>query len=384
MINLKKIPVLPINLKNKRIIVRIDINSPVKNNKPFDNPRFSAAAETIKFLKKHEAKIILLAHQSNPGKSDFISLKNHARILSKYTKVTFINSSFHSLEKTIKSLKPSEAILLDNIRFQKDEMLPDAPYTKLLSQLADIYINDAFSVSHRQQASITGFPNYLPSYLSPNHKKEIHALLKLQLKNSLYILSGAKPKENLLFFKKNQRIIASGIFGQLCLASKGFKFGKHESLLPLDYLKQTRQAIKKTNPILPEDFAVSISGKRRELPLTKFPNKYIIYDIGKISIEKFKKEIKKAKVIFMKGPLGYIEEQKFSQGTKEILQTIAKSKSFSILGGGHLTTALKKFNISSSKFNHISLSGGALATLVSGNTLPGLEAIQNCTFNKHI
>jgi 3-phosphoglycerate kinase len=205
------------------------------------------------------------------------------------------------------------------------------------------------------------------------------ALKKTSLKNCLYILGGAKPADNIKLLGKN-KTIATGFFGQLCLISKGFKFGEYEKFLK-DLLGEEFDTYKKLNgklknTILPVDYAVMINNKRHELELEKFPSKYIVYDIGEKTIEMIKAEIRKAKSIYIKGPSGDCREKQFCKGTIEILKEASNAKGFTLIGGGHLNDAIDKSKISRKKFDHISLSGGALLSYLSGEKLPGLEALK--------
>ncbi|MEM4271262.1 MAG: phosphoglycerate kinase, partial [Candidatus Pacearchaeota archaeon] len=361
-----------INFKNKTVILRVDINSPVVGKKVILSERIIEASKTIKELKDREAKIIVLAHQGRKGDKDFISLKQHAKLLNKFTKISFVADicGKNAIEK-IKKLKSKEAILLENIRYLDEELKEDAEYVKILSKYADIYINDAFSVSHRAQASIVGFPKFLKSYFGPSMKRELDALKKITSKKALLILGGSKTEENCSLISKKNKIIVGGRFGQLYMFSKGFDFGKNNEYLDKENLKLIREKSKEVQIIHPIDFAVKQGKKRKEISIDKFPNHYEVFDIGKKSIELFKNEIKKSKFIFMKGPLGYCEEKQFRKGTLEILKEIAKSKSFSVLGGGHLSTLIKDSRINKNKFGYISLSGGALVSYIAKKELPG-------------
>jgi len=204
-------------------------------------------------------------------------------------------------------------------------------------------------------------------------------LKKIKLKNTLYILGGAKPEDNIKLLKGN-KVLACGLFGQTCLLSQGKKLGFQDQFLKKigvneKLLKSIKEKMKKTKIITPEDFAIKIKGKRKEILLEDFPSKYEIFDIGNNTIKKFIQEIKKAKSIYMKGPAGYATEKQFAKGTKAILKAIASHKGFSLIGGGHLSDAIKKSGISRKKFGHISLSGGALLSYIAGEKLPGLEAL---------
>ena len=377
-------PTTPLpNLKNKTILLRIDINSDVVNGKVKKSERIKPTAETIKFLKAKKAKIIILAHQGNPKKSDFTSLKQHAKFLNKQTKIKFLNQTISKkAEQEIKNLKPRQAILLENIRFIQDEFHPEKPKNKIVKffkPLIDIYINDAFSVCHRNQTSIISFPYYA----GPNLEKELQALKKLkQISNSncLYILGGAKPEDNLKLLKKTNKILAAGIFGQLCVEAKGTFLGKNNrkinNKIAKDYSKLLKNP-KLKNTITPIDYAVKVGNKRKELFLKKFPTPYIVYDIGKKTQQLFTQEIKKARAVYMKGPAGFCGYKNFCAGTNAILKAIAQNKKcFSIIGGGHLSDAIKKSKIPESKFSHFSLSGGALLRYLAGEKLPGLTALR--------
>jgi len=333
--------------------------------------------QTLNELRRKKAITVILAHQSRQGKKDFTSLEQHAKLL----KVKFVPDILGKKAITaITKLKPGEVLLLENIRSIKDEFntsIKDNDLINILALLFDIYLNDAFSISHRKQTSVTGFPQVLPHGIGRVMEKEIESLKKINLKNTLYILGGAKPKENIDILRKNKNVLTAGIFGQLCTIAKGHNLGAQNKFLK----KEIKEFVPLLKPLVkniqtPIDFAVKINGKRKEIPIQSFPSKYEIFDIGKKTQELYIKKIKQAKSIFMKGTAGYCEEKQFCQGTKSILEAIAKSKAFSILGGGHTTSAIAKLKINKKKFNYISLSGGALAEYVAGKKLPGVEVLK--------
>jgi phosphoglycerate kinase len=370
------------DLKGKTVLLRVDINSPVEKGRVQNSERIRQAASTIKLLKADKAKVVVLAHQGRPGKKDFLSLKQHSVLLNKLTKVMFVRDVCgEKALSEIRKLKKGEAILLENIRGVKDEFHDKKSILiKNLVSVSDIFVNDAFSVCHRRQASVSGFPKFLKSYAGPNLEKELRALEKIKIKNCVYVLGGSKPEENILLLKGN-KVFACGIFGQMCLLSFGKKLGKNNDRenkkIVQDYEKTIKKLKRKSGKIqTPEDFAVKIRGKRSEIDLKDFPTEHIIYDIGEKTIKKYVREIKKSKAVFMKGPAGYAQNKLFIKGTKEILKAISQSRGFSVLGGGHLSSALKNTGISGKKFNHVSLSGGALIEYVAGKKLPGLEALK--------
>lgn len=364
------------NFKGKIVLVRVDLNSDVVNGKVILNERFKAHAETIKFLKKKNAKVVILAHQGRPGGRDFTSLKQHSKLLNKFVKVKFVDDIIGvKAIKSILAMKDGDAILLDNVRKLKDEFKgnSDNKFVKVLSKVADCYINDAFSVSHRKQSSIVGFPKKMKSFMGLQFEKEVNALSKLKIKNALYILGGAKAEDNILLLGKN-KVLSCGLFGQICLIAKGYNLGAQNKFLKNKLGIKNKLRTKLKNVETPSDFAVKVENRRVELKLDEFPSKYIIEDIGGETIKKYVNEIRKAKVIFMKGPAGNFNLNKFEKGTREILKAIEKNKGFNVIGGGELSSAAAKFKIK--KINHISLSGGALIAYIAGKKLPGLEALK--------
>jgi phosphoglycerate kinase len=373
-----------INVKNKLILLRTDINSPVKEGKISLNPRLQAALKTIKVLKKKKARTVIMAHQGRPGSADFTSLKQHAKLL----KVKYEDKIFNF---DLKKLKPSQAILLKNVRTTKAEFNPkikENPFHKF-SKLFDFYINDAFSVSHRNHSSITIPPQHIPSAMGFQFEKEIISLqnfIKIKAKKKVFILGGAKIDDYFSLFSqlknKNNKILAAGVLANLILIAKGHKLGfenkwmkKHnyQKLIPkikLLYKKYNKQII------LPQDFGlITNKNKRLAVFLESAPFKYKIFDIGPKTVQLFQHHIKNADYILMKGPIGFSEFPNFSFGTRKVLSAISKNKkAFTIIGGGHLASTLSKYKIPNT-FNHISLAGGALLKYLAGKKLPGLEAL---------
>lgn len=362
------------NFKGKLVLVRVDLNSGVVNGRVLENQRIKAHSETIKELKRKGAKIVLLAHQGRPGGKDFTSLEQHAKILSKYVKVKFVDIVGKKSREEIENMKEREVILLDNVRKLKDEFKGNSnnKFVKVLSKYFDYYVNDAFSVSHRKQSSVVGFPKVLKSCAGRVLEKELKAIKKLKIKNALYILGGAKPKDNIKLLNNKRKVLSCGLFGQLCSIALGVNFGAQNK-----FLKKKIGIVKKNklkNVQVPNDFAVKKNGKRMELRVEEFPSKYEIFDIGEGTIKEYVKEIKKAKVIFLKGVPGDYLNKNFSKGTREIMKAIGRNKGFSVVGGGSSSDAVSKFKIKG--INHISLSGGALIDYVVGKKLPGLEALK--------
>src|SRR3989344_3265774 len=394
-----KLPTLSsYNFKNKLVLLRSDLNSDVKNGKILDSVRIKASAETIKELKKKGARVVVIANQGRKGNKDYTTLEQHAKQLNKYVKIKYVNDVIgnDALEE-VRLLGSGEALLLDNIRFVEDEMSPKNKPNKILKFFfqnkyfkPDFYVNDAFSVSHREQTSITEFPKYVKSCIGRVMEKELKALenIKIKSKDCLLILGGAKSEDNIKLINSKSKVIAGGIFGQVCTLAKGKNLGAQNKFLEKQLgKKELNEIIYKIKPyskdiITPLDFAVNKNGKRVELKLEEFPSEYEIYDIGEETQKLFVGEIGNVKTrsVYMKGPLGYCEDEKFSVGTVTILNEIAKrtkeKKLFSLIGGGHLSNAFARAKLNEKDFSHVSLSGGALLSYIDGENLPGLEVLK--------
>lgn len=365
------------NFKGKRVLLRIDINSEIKDNKISLSDRIIESTKTINELLKKKAKVVIMAHQGRPGDDDFTSLTKHSLLLKRFIpKLKFVDDIIGKKAiNEIKRLSAGCALLLENVRFLKEEMSPpvnvkDNKLVQTLAPLFDYYVNDAFSVSHRKQSSITEFPKVLKSCIGRTMENELKHLNKLNIKDCVYILGGSKTEDvALLFNKKN--VLTTGVPALVCLLAKGYNLGAENTRI-----KEISTEIKKqiSHITTPVDLAANMNGKRRELRLSELPVNYKILDIGKETIKQYSKVIKNAKAVFLKGTPGYAQMKGFELGTKELLKAISSSKAFSVIAGGHTTTAMKRFNIKN--IDYISLSGGALVHYLANKKLPGLEALK--------
>jgi phosphoglycerate kinase len=369
------------DFNGKAVILRADLNSEIIDGKVVMSDRILESAKTIKELLRKGAGVVVLAHQSRPGKKDFISLSKHSKLLKKHVDIKFVRDIVGDKARNeIRKLKSGKAILLENIRMEEDEFNPKRSGNRLLRFFKnfDIYINDAFSVSHRDHTSIVGFPKMMMAGIGRTMQREIESLDKIRIDNCLYILAGAKPEANMNLMKK-KKVLTAGIFGHLCLIASGKNLGAQTEFLKKEIkefpivigkLKKYVRKVKK-----PIDLAVKERGKRRELKINEFPSNYEVFDIGKDTVKEYVKEIKKAKAIYVKGTSGVCEEKQFCFGTRELMKAIEKSKGFSVLSGGHTSNALKRLGIDKRKIGYVSLSGGATAEFIAGNKLPGLVAL---------
>tara|TARA_Y100000310_G_C20563868_1_gene754471 strand:- start:16 stop:1125 length:1110 start_codon:yes stop_codon:yes gene_type:complete len=358
-----------LRVSGKTVLLRVDINSEIVKGKVQQSDRFRAAASTIKDLKKKGAKVIVLAHQGNGG-----SLKQHAKILNRLTKIKYVEDVIGSrAEKKISKLKPGSALLLGNVRSLREEFTPRKnKMVKFFLDKVDIYVNDAFSVSHRKQTSVVSFAKYLPSAIGRTFELELkHAQLIKKKKNILYILGGAKPEDNIFLLRG--RVLSTGVFSLLCLQSAGFKLGLEDKRLR-KYRKLLNKIKRHKNLGNPVDLGIELRG-RKEISVDELPVNSRILDIGPETVKVYKKEIEKAKIIFWKGLAGQCEDKKFCMGTKKLLKSLEKSSAYTIVAGGHSATEVDKLKINKKGFGYVSLSGGAMIHYISGKKLPGLLAL---------
>jgi len=391
-------------LKDKRVLIRVDINVPydVATRKIQDSDRLREHAKTIKELANKKAKVVVLGHQGRKGNPDFIHLDQHAKLLTKHIgkEVQFVGDVIgeRAIEK-IKSLKAGEIILLDNVRFLDDETEEKTPEQHLdsqivlnLTRLADIFVLDAFSASHRSHASIVGFTQTLPSYTGRVMEKELTSAEKTlnPERPNVFVLGGVKPDDCLKIMKhmfENKKLdtaLTCGTVGELFLIAKGSDLGAkmkfYEEKNFLELVPQAKELLEKygTKIVIPEDVAIDKNG-RVEKAIEDLPAEAMIMDIGTKTVQTYSEIIKAAKTIVIKGPAGIYEKEGFETGTKLILETIANSKLFSLIGGGDTLLAIEKFGIDKNKFSYISLGGGALITYLSGKSMPGIEALKKAT-----
>ncbi|MDO8467904.1 MAG: phosphoglycerate kinase [Nanoarchaeota archaeon] len=371
------------NLRGKKVLVRVDLNCTVVKGRVIESDRIKAHAETLKYLKKKGAKVVVLAHQGEKGGKDLICLEQHARLLNKYVKIKFVDQVFgEKAWEAMNSLKNGDAILLDNVRFVKEEYEPseDNGFVQFMKQENfDYFVQDAFSVCHRNQTSVVSFPRVITPTIGLVMEKELENAYKIKRKskNALFILGGLKVKD-VVSLIKYKNIIATGRVAFYGLTADGIDLGKEskEVLKDKENLKHVKDNIK--NLILPSDLAVDFNGRRKDTDLGEFPVNRNIFDIGKNSANEFAAHILKLKstdVVFYKGAPGNFETHGFDYGTKKILNALAKTKAYTILSGGSGSDALNKFGLRKKNFNYISLSGGALVRYIAGEKLPGLEAL---------
>jgi phosphoglycerate kinase len=390
------------DIDNKTVLVRVDINSPVDPGTGLilDDTRIRLHAETIGELSNRGAKTVVLAHQSRPGKKDFTTLKQHAVALSKILnhKVEYVDDIFGSnARSTISKMKRRDILLLENVRFYSEEILRREPklqsethMVQKLSPLADYFINDAFAAAHRSQPSLVGFAFMLPSAAGRVMERELKALYNAMsnvVRPCVYILGGVKVDDSIMVIEnvlKNgsaDYILTTGLVANIFLWGSGVNIGKYnkrfiENKGYCNFVKKSKKLLKryKDQIIIPKDVAVCMGDKRVEFPVDKIPNNPI-FDIGTETISEYAGYIRKAETLFANGPAGVFEKEEFNIGTDDILNAIASSPAFSIIGGGHLAAAANQMGLSKG-ISHISSGGGASINLLAGEDLPVVEVLR--------
>jgi phosphoglycerate kinase len=383
------------NIKNKKVLVRFDFNAPIGKDGVVDNKedwRIKAAFPTIEHLLEQGAKIILISHLGRPEANKELRIKNQeyslrpvARRLKELLnrKIKFIDDCIgDKVKNEVEKMQKREIILLENLRFYKEEKNNDKEFAKELASLADIYINDAFSVSHRAHASVSAITKFLPSYAGLLLEKEIKILsdaIHNPKKPATIIIGGAKAETKLPVIKflidKFDHILTGGVVANVILKAKGIDTGK--SLLGnIDINEAKKIDLENKKLYMPFDVIVCNSKiKRAELSSVGKIGDDKILDIGPDTEELFSKIIADSKMIIWNGPMGKFENEKFSSGTKRIAEAIGKSKGYSIVGGGDTIMALDKFGYLGAA-DYICTGGGAMLEFLSGNNLPGIKALE--------
>ena len=382
-------------LKGKKVLLRVDLNVPMNNGTITEISRIKKIIPTIKLLIEKEAKIIILSHIGRPkGKVvNEMSLEPISKKLSDLlNKEVLFNKSIinENTLSEINKISNGSVIMLENIRFNEGEETNDINFSKKISSLGDIYVNDAFSCSHRAHASIEGITKYIPSYFGLQITEEINALKKITAeitKPISLIIGGSKISTKIKIInnliKKFNHIIIVGGMANTMLKHTGSKVGKsicEHDCAPL--IKEILENSKKYNCKItcPVDVVVSknLEDIGRNKNIKEINEDEMILDIGPKTISSIKTIINNSNTVLWNGPAGYFENPNFQNGTEKILEIISEKtkndKIFSVAGGGETVAAINKFNKFDS-FTFVSTAGGAFLEFLEGKTLPGIKAI---------
>jgi len=385
-----------INIEGKRVLLRVDFNVPINDGSITEDSRIEKVLPTIKFLINKKAKIIIIAHLGRPkGKIvPELTLKPIAKKLSYYLnqEVIFLNESIGSLAiQNSKKIPDGKVMLLENIRFHKEEELNSVPFAKELSKIGDIYINEAFPCSHRAHASVCEITKHINSFAGKQLLEEVNVIKMLtnnSKKPTTCIIGGSKisTKSGILInlIKNMENIVIVGAMANIFIKHKDYNIGqsifeKNQKNLIEDIIKESEK--NKCNLVLPEDVIASKNHNSKGVlkSLDQINDNDLILDIGEKTLQNIIKVIDESKTILWNGPAGYFEVDEFSAGSRKIANKISentKTKSLvSIAGGGDTVAAINKFKCSNG-FTYLSTAGGAFLELIEGKVLPGIKALE--------
>lgn len=393
------------DLSGRTVLVRVDINSPIDpgTGKLLNDARLREHLNTIRDL--HASRVVLLAHQSRPGKDDYTSLAPHAERLSALLgrPVKFVDSLYNRAAlDAIRSLSPGDVLLLENVRFYAEEdALTDAKFEKMakthivrrLAPMAQYFVLDAFAAAHRAQPSLVGFCEVLPTLAGRVMEKELTMLdraIQSQERPKIAIFGGVKADDSIAVTRHllekdivDKVLTAGGVANMFLQAS-----GKDPGAATTDFMRREveeydtyvdacKELLAKFRDriLLPTDLVLNDGGKRKAIRAFDLPSKLQICDIGLDTIAHYIQQIRTAKTVFLNGPAGVFEIEEFSVGTRELLRAIAETDAFTVVGGGHTVAAVEQYGLQNS-IDHVSTGGGALISFLAGKELPLVKALE--------
>ncbi len=398
------------NYEGKTVLMRVDMNQPVDRETGTlkSTQRIEACAKTVKEVADQGAKVVLMCHQgSDIEYKNFYCTKPHAEVLSKLLgkEVKWIDDVCGpAAREAIKSLKNGEILLLDNVRYMSEEMTyfeqklaltheqqAKTVVVEKLAPLADLYVCDAFAAAHRDQPTLCGFEQVLPSAMGRLFEEEycvVSELMEKPARPCVFVLGGAKISDAFIMMKtvlsngSADKILTGGLVGNILLASKGEKIGQGS----LDFIakegytnfiEEGKDLLAKYGDkvVLPVDLAYLEGGSRKECDIKLTPDNIGALDIGAKTIKLYENEIVAAATIFTNGPMGVFEETPTEAGTKAIFEAMANTKGYTVIGGGDSVTAAKKYKVSD-RIGYICTGGGALIRFLTGEELPVVKALR--------
>ncbi len=381
------------NIKGLKVLVRCDLNVPIKNGKVLDDFRIKKLIPTIDYLRNQGAKIILITHLGEPkGRDLSFSVRPVAKRLWELVqgRLKFVNDTIGKrVKKEIDEMKEGDIIVLENLRFYKEEKQNDDDFSRSLARLGDIFVQDAFGACHRNHSSIVGITKYIDSFPGLLLEEEIRVLSDALVSPDrplVSIVGGFKVSSKIKVIKslldKSDYLLLGGRVANSLLISKGL-YVKDLLSSEEEELMEVAKEINLTDPKLqlPIDGVMGLINFDEDYSriggIGSIRKEEDVYDIGPETIEKYKNILSTAKTIIWNGPLGYFEKEKFSKGTKEIAKMIGQinREVFSIVGGGETVEAIQKLGIEN-QFDHISTGGGAMLDFIAGKELPGIKALE--------
>lgn len=362
-----KLPVIPSNIKGKRVLLRVDFNLPMQRSRILDQSRLLKTLPTIDLLKKRGAKVVLMTHLEVSGQNP--SNRPLLRIIKKY----FKDASFAGgiigpkVQNKIRALKPGGVILLENLRLDKGEKNNSSEFARKLSLLGDIYVNEAFSASHRAHASITGVPKFLPSFAGLLFKEEVRNLSR----------SFSPPRPFLAVVGGNKLSTKADLLKKILKKADRVVVGS--ALVPHFFFARDKK-LRSPKMFLPVDVIVRRNGRKTALDVDLLKKSDSVYDLGPQTMRKVLGFVRKSRFVLWNGPLGWLEGG-FEESSRALAKALARSKAEVVVGGGDTLAFLNRQKLVK-KFAFVSTGGGAALEYMAKGTLPGIEAIKRA--QKHV
>lgn len=389
---------------DSRVLVRLDLNSPVEDGEPQDNRRFERHARTVRELAEAGHRVVLMAHQGRPGRDDFTTLAGHAAILADHVgrDVEFVADTYgDEALAAIDALDGGEVLLLENTRMCDGELPEESPEEKAATEFVetlaprfDAYVNDAYSAAHRKHASLVGFPLVLPSYAGRVMETEYEANTAIATREFdgpvTMVVGGTKATDVIgvmdALDEKVDRFLLGGVAGELFLRAAGHPVGHDVGEMDLfdEQWEANRELIESVldergDAIrLASDLAYEgPDGDRAEVAVGDLDEKTDGYlDVGSETVADYEPAIRESDAVFVKGALGVFEDERFADGTVGVLEAIADTDCFSVVGGGDTSRAIEMYGMSEADFSHVSIAGGAYIRALTGEPLPAVEALE--------
>ena len=391
-----KLTVRDVDVRGKRVLVRVDFNVPLAEGSVTDDTRIRAALPTLRYLVDHGARVIVVSHLGRPkGEPDpAFSLRPVRRVLSRLLgrNVFFVDAVVGpEVTEAVERMVDGEILMLENVRFHPGEKANDPEFARQLASLADLYVNDAFGAAHRAHASTTGVAEYLPAYAGLLLAREVETLTSMlsdPARPFAAILGGSKVSDKFAVIDRlldccDELIIGGGMCFTM-LVAKGVNVGR--SIVEQEWVEPAARMLEKAREkgvdlLLPVDFVVADAivedADTKIVGREEIPANMMGLDIGPTTVELYKEAIARARTVFWNGPMGVFELKPFEVGTREVALAVARnSRAVSVVGGGDSVAALRKFD-AEERVTFVSTGGGASMKFLEAGTLPGVEALQD-------
>ncbi|WP_414837979.1 phosphoglycerate kinase [Candidatus Nanosalina sp. VS9-1] len=380
------------DLESTNVLLRTDLNLPVEDGEPRKTVRFERYLETIEKLSGEGARTVVMAHQGRPARNDFTSLEKHSEMIAEELgqEVNFVQTFFGpQLGDAVASMQDGDVTVLENIRFLSEELQNASPqrhshdyFVQNLAPYFDLYVDDAFSAAHRSHASMVGFTELLDSYAGPVMQKEMESCSKVrkEFESGVLVLGGEKPSDIIgmmeHMIEEVEKVLLGGIPGELALKIRGLGSGKKNDWIEKNSFDASADELEALMDrygekiIFPEDLRTD----KGDFDAEKVPDDEMTWDIGERTAERYAEIIREADAAVMKGPMGAFED--YPDGSEKIVEALADSEGFTVLGGGHTSSLVQRFGYGIEDFSHVSIAGGAFVRYMSGEKLAAIQALE--------